>query len=409
MRKKRKRVFGLAALFLAGTLAGCGAFGKQPAETETAAVSHAAEETTEPETVTGATATLPDQKEELRKDLYGDYQSEGGEIAFVSDGAITDAGFNEALFDGVQMYALGAGVSFSYYLAQEGDTQSHRDAIEHAVQNQARVIVCAGYAFGEAVGELQKVYPEVSFLMIDGVPTDGAGTPVKAADNVHCVTFREEEAGYLAGYLTVLEGYRRLGFCGGEEDPSVVRYGYGYLQGIDGAVQELGLTDVTVDYWYAGSYQPEAKIRQKAAEWYDGGTEVIFACGGLLYESVLEAAEEKDGLLIGVDVDQSVLSERFLTSAVKDLSNAVVISLDDYYAAGGVWSETFAGQTVCYGAAQDCTGLPVLGDGWRFSKVTVEDYFELYKRIVQGEIEISDDAAGMPQVSFPVRMEAAGK
>ena len=133
MGKKRKRVFGLAALFLAGTLAGCGAFGKQPAETETAAISHAAEETTEPETVT-------------------DYQSEGGEIAFVSDGAITDAGFNEALFDGVQMYALGAGVSFSYYLAREGDTQSHRDAIEHAVQNQARVIVCAGYAGTDGSG-----------------------------------------------------------------------------------------------------------------------------------------------------------------------------------------------------------------------------------------------------------------
>ena len=344
-------------------------------------------------------------QEGVEGDLYGDYWIEGGEIAFICDSIVMDDSYNEAVYKGIQTYALAAGVSFSYYIVNGDTLDCYREAIDHAVSSHARIVVCVGYDFGEPVGLLQGVYPQTSFLMIDCVPVDSEGNAIDIANNVHCVSFKEEESGYLVGYLTVMEGYRSLGFIGGEEDPSVIRYGYGYLQGINDAAEDLELTDVTVNYWYADTYQPGQEIRDKASGWYSEGTEIIFSCGGSLYKSVLEAAEQEDGLLIGVDQDQSPLSQRFLTSALKNLSNAVIISLDDYYASGGRWSGEFAGQKSLYGAKEDCVGVPVINTEWRFKQVTKDDYYKLLRQIKLGEILVSDETDTPPEMSIGVNYE----
>ncbi len=343
-----------------------------------------------------------DPMKELREDLYGDYQEQGGEIAFVSDGTVMDQGYNEAIYEGIETYALSAGVSFSYYVVEEDTLEGHMKAVKDAVRNHAGMVVCAGYDFQKTVGELQEEYPDISFLLIDGEPCDEEGEPVEIGNNVHCVSFQEEESGYLAGYMTVLEGYRSLGFIGGKEEPSVIRYGYGYLQGIEDAAKELELEDVTVNYWYAGTFQPTQEVYEKASKWYSEGTQVIFACGGFLYESVLEAANQEKGMLIGVDVDQNPLSQRFLTSAIKDLANAVVISLDDYYAEGEKWSEEFAGQKARYGVEDNCAGIPVLETEWRFQNVTMKEFYELYKQVKQGERSVSDEIHRKPRTSVKV-------
>ncbi len=416
---KRKRWRNLAGLVLLCLLAGCGA----PDQPETAAMASATATATasaakedsagdmqdwQPRTSVGD-VLIENQKEALFEDFYGDYQEEGGEIAFLTDGILEDEAFNEAIYDGIQLYAMGAGVSFSHYGVGARDPQGYRDAVALAAEKDAKIIVCAGWQFGEAVGSLQEVYPDVSFLMVDGTPVDETGALKDMNPNVHSICFHEEQSGYLAGYLTVLEGYRRLGFIGGKEDPSVVRYGYGYLQGIEAAVQEHGIEDVSVRYWYAGSYEPSREIQETAADWYAAGTEVIFSCGGSLYESVLEAAEETDGLLIGVDVDQSRLSKRVLTSAMKDISHAVVISLDDYYATGAQWSDAFAGKQTRYGIEENCAELPIQDGAWRFANVTKQDYYDVYQRLKKGEAVVSDETGRMPEVSYQVEQKPAEK
>lgn len=47
------------------------------------------------------------------------------------------------------------------------------------------------------------------------------------------ILYAEEQAGYLAGYAAVNEGYTQLGFMGGIAVPAVIRYGYGFIQGAD--------------------------------------------------------------------------------------------------------------------------------------------------------------------------------
>lgn len=399
IRMKKKIAGGMALLLIVGMLTGCNGEGAQE---------------TVSEEMQGPLVDIEIQKQQkeaaqvdpmadLLKDHYGDYQEKGGEIAFVSDGIVMDGNYNEVIYEGIQMYALAAGVSFSYYNVEEDNLEGHVETVEDAILNQAKVIVCAGYDFQEAVGELQDVYPDICFLLIDGVPVDTEGEPLKIEDNVHCVSFKEEESGYLAGYMAVLEGYRNLGFIGGKEEPPVIRYGYGYLQGIDDAAKELDLEDVTVNYWYAGTFQSSEEICEEAARWFEEGTEVIFACGGFLYESVLEAAGREKGMLIGVDVDQNKRSEYFLTSAVKDIANAVVISLDDYFAEGGKWSEAFAGQNVRYGMTDHCTGIPMLETEWKFRYVTMGKCYEVLTQVARGEKSVSEEIAERPSVSVTVK------
>ena len=77
---------------------------------------------------------------------------------------------------------------------------------------------------------MQNEYPKIQFLMLDAKPRK-SGQKAELASNVHCILFREEEAGYLAGYAAVREGYTRLGFLGGKEIAPVQRYGSGFIQG----------------------------------------------------------------------------------------------------------------------------------------------------------------------------------
>ncbi len=325
-------------------------------------------------------------------------------IALVTDaGSIVDNGFNHAALEGIQTYADGAGVSYACYSADADTPDAHKAAVLTAIQDNAELIVCAGSPFEQAVGSLQEDYGNVYFLLLDGVPRDLGGDEIAIAPNVHCITYREEEAGYLVGYMAVLEGYRKLGFIGGEEIPSIQRYGYGYLQGIDDAAASLEASDdIRVEYWYGGSFCPDGQIEDVSMEWYQAGTEIIFACGGSLYQSVLASAETCEGMLIGADVDQSGISERFLTSAMKGISSSVVVALDDFFASGKKWPDGLAQKAVSYGAKEKCISLPVQNGAWRFQTATMDEYLKILARLRSGDIQIPVDTETLPETAATV-------
>ncbi|MDE6602836.1 MAG: BMP family ABC transporter substrate-binding protein [Lachnospiraceae bacterium] len=402
----RKHKLGLAGLTLLLLLTGCGKPAQETAvSAENEAPEEAQQETEEDEESSGAEmSSWREAVQKMFEDPYGDYSETGGEIAFLTDGSVEDGAYNEAVFNGVRMYALGAGTSFSCYHADPNAPESYQEIIRRAVEDNAGLVVCAGDLFGEAVGALQEAYPQISFLLVDTVPHDGEGEELSLAQNVHCILFREEQAGYLAGYMAVWEGYRNLGFIGGREEPAVLRYGYGYLQGINAAAKDLSLDDVTVNYWYADTYAADIAVREKADGWYEDGTQIIFACGGGLYESVLEAAENQDGLMIGVDIDQCRISDRVLTSAVKNIGPAVTDALDEYYAAGG-WSEEDAGQVKRYGVEEGCAAIPVIDTEWRFKEIPTTHFFEIYKQIKRGDRTVSDAIDAPPEVAVFVNFE----
>ena len=102
--------------------------------------------------------------------------------------------------------------------------------MDNAVNDGAKSIVVAGYLFGNAIAEAQEKYPDVQFLALD-VSASDLGDKAPTA-NTALITYKEEQAGYLAGYAAVYDGYKELGFLGGMAVPAVIRYGYGFVQAL---------------------------------------------------------------------------------------------------------------------------------------------------------------------------------
>ncbi len=307
-------------------------------------------------------------------------------VAFVTDvGNIDDHSFNQYTYEGITTFAEENSVDCTYYKPAEDTDQARIDAINQAIADGYNTVVMAGYLFGPATASCAAEHPEVNFLALD-VSAGDLGTD-SIPSNVSLIVYKEEQAGYLAGYAAVKAGYTELGFLGGMSVPAVVRYGYGFVQGADAAAVEDNV-DVNIKYWYSGSFGPTDEIAAKMDSWYTEGTEVVFACGGGIYLSCQSAAEANEGLMIGVDVDQSNVSDTIITSAMKALSNSVRMALTAVGTNGLVWPDAYAGTCQSLGAKEDCVGLPMesskLGD---FDEAAYET---LFQQIVDGTVTIDD-------------------
>jgi len=321
-------------------------------------------------------------------------------IAMVTDvGNIDDKSFNEFTWMGCKNWAEENGAVANYYRPSEDSDEARIETIKTAIEKGANVIVCPGYLFGATYQQLPQQYPEVMFLGIDL----GLGDVPEPQANTALITYQEEQSGFLAGYAAVMDGYTKLAFLGGIDVPAVVRFGFGFVQGADAAAAELGNTaDVSVKYWYSGAFWPTDEIKTKTAGWYTEGTEIIFSAGGGILYSAIASADEADGKLIGVDVDQSAVSPRIITSAKKELENSVKLALSDLLANGGVWSAAYAGVENKLGAAQDCVGLPTDPAAFKFSTFTLDQYNALYEKVKSGEYAIASAIDVQPTVAITV-------
>ena len=321
-------------------------------------------------------------------------------IAMVTDvGNIDDKSFNEFTWMGCKNWAEANGAVANYYRPSEDSDEARIETIKTAIEKGANVIVCPGYLFGATYQQLPQLYPDVMFLGIDL----GLGDVPAPQANTALITYQEEQSGFLAGYAAVMDGYTKLAFLGGIDVPAVIRYGFGFVQGANQAATELGNTaDVSIKYWYSGTFGPNDEIKTKTAGWYTEGTQIIFAAGGGIVYSAITSADEANGKLIGVDVDQSGISERVVTSAKKELENSVKLALSDLKDNGGKWSAKYAGVENKLGATQDCVGLPTDSAAWRFSTFTQDQYKTLFDKVKNGEYTISPAIDVQPTVTIAV-------
>ena len=319
-------------------------------------------------------------------------------VALVTDvGNIDDQSFNQACWEAVSEFAEEFDLEYAYYRPANQSEDAVAAAIDSAAAEGVDVMVCPGSLFETILYDMQFKYPQISFLMIDGEPHSAEGDTFATAPNVHCIVYQEEQAGFLAGYAAVTEGYTKLGFVGGMEVPAVVRFGYGFIQGADQAAQKAN-SQVEINYWYSGTFDPSDEIYRTCTEWYKGGTQTVFACGGKLFRSVIQAAEEGTNRhVIGVDVDQSPLSGTIVTSAMKELKStaydALCVLMDNEW----TWPDDYAGATARLGAADAATGLPTDDASWRFEKFTKDDYEALLNAVIDGSVSISDSIYQQPE------------
>ena len=223
----------------------------------------------------------------------------------------------------------------------------------------------------------------------DKVILNGKETEIKS--NVHCISYQEEQAGFLAGYAAVKDGYTKLGFTGGGggTNPACQRFGYGFIQGANAAAKELGITvDMKYSWLYGSTFSASTELQTMLEGWYTTGTQVVFACGGSMCTSAFAAASANNGKVIGVDVDQAGDSPTVITSAMKGLTEGTIHALKQFY--DGKWSE-IADKSVNLGAKDNAVGLPTAEDSWGFKKFSVEKYNELFAKLQSGAIVV--DAA----------------
>lgn len=362
---------------------------------------------------------------------------EGGEegsseykVAMITDsGDITDQSFNQTTYEACKAFCEENNIEFTYK-KPDSDTDDARIAmVDSAVGDGYNVIVMPGYLFAGALVETTGKYPDVKFVALDMATTDILGAALGDeyytnpdndwdvseyynTENTYCAVYQEELPGYMAGYAAVMLGYRSLGFLGGQAVPAVIRYGYGYLQGINDAAEELGVTDqISVEYAYGGEFYGTPEITAAMDTWYANGTEVVFACGGGVYTSAAEAAAKANGKVIGVDVDQAAILDAYaegmtVTSAMKGLA-ATVNNILDSIILSNTWSE-HVGQVENLGlvSGEDLSlNYVQLADSTQWNDdFTKEDYEDLVAKLYNGEITVSNDTVTLPELSIKVNI-----
>ena len=331
-------------------------------------------------------------------------------VAMVTDyGDITDQSFNQTTYEACKAFAEANGYEFSYY-KPAGDSDAERAAmIEKAIDEGFTVIVLPGFAFANAIGMTAPTYTDVKFIALDVSEFDltSAGLTAETMTNVYSAVYQEELSGYMAGYAAAKLGYTKLGYLGGMAVPAVQKFGYGFVQGVDAAAKELGVT-VEMNYVYGGQFFGDADITAVMDTWYQAGTEIVFACGGGIYTSAAEAAAKVGGKVIGVDVDQAAIIDgaygegMTVTSAMKGLYPTTVDTLTDVVINGN-WAN-YAGKVATLGlvTGDDPTAnyvqIPMESTQWS-DTFTQDDYKALVKGLFDGTIVVSSDISAMPAVT----------
>ncbi|MCL2109750.1 MAG: BMP family ABC transporter substrate-binding protein [Oscillospiraceae bacterium] len=306
-------------------------------------------------------------------------------LIITEQSTIDDGTYNQSAHEGIQMYAANNDVIYKYFQPENKSLAEYLIAVDRAVSEGAAVIVTPGYDFEATVYFSQEKYPDVHFILLDAIPNNGQWDSdefeEKIGANTFSALFADEQAGFLAGYAIVKDGFRNLGFLGGRAVGAVVAYGYGYIQGAELAAKELGLApgEVTIRYDYTGEFIPTPEAQAKASSWYNEGIEVIFACGGGMGHSVIQAAQSMDDKwVIGVDADQSGDSPVIITSALKMIPPVINLAIESYYRG------TFrGGQSFYHGTENGGSGLEI--SNARFRSFSPADYEVILNRLATNE------------------------
>jgi basic membrane protein A len=185
-------------------------------------------------------------------------------------------------------------------------------------QQQFDLSVSVGFLMGEATGTVAGKFPDAKFAIVDFSAAALKGKP----QNVEGLLFKEQEAGYLAGYLSGLwakdNNANTVSTVGGQKIPPVDHYIAGFQAGAEAA--NPGIKTLNA---YSQDFVDQAKCKEIALDQIAQGSKVVFQVAGQCGLGALDAAKEKGVQGIGVDADQAYLGAHILTSALKKVDVAV--------------------------------------------------------------------------------------
>jgi basic membrane protein A len=271
----------------------------------------------------------------------------GIKVGLVTDiGGLNDRGFNHLAYVGLQQAQKKLGVS-----GQVAESKSAADYIPNLsnfAQQGYDLVVAVGFLMTDAVDAVATKFPKTKFAIVDVDATSMKDKPT----NVQGILFKEQESGYLAGYLSgLLIDAKHLkkvaGTVGGLKIPPVDRYIAGFIAGLhkaDPKIKELN--------GYSQDFVDQAKCKEVALNQIAQGSSVEFQVAGGCGLGVLDAAKQKSIWGIGVDSDQRSIGTQVLTSAIKKVDQGVYLTIQ-----GAAGTGFKGGANAVFGVKQGGSGL----------------------------------------------------
>jgi basic membrane protein A len=298
----------------------------------------------------------------------------GGEavkVCLVTDiGGLNDRGFNSLANQGLERAASELGVE-TRVLESHSDADYVPNLSECATQGY-NLVISVGFLMGQATEDAAKQFPDTTFAIIDNAYEN-------PEPNLQGLVFKEQEVGYLVGYLAALESKTgTISSVGGQKIPPVDRFIAGFQKGASDA--KPGIKTLN---GYSQDFVDQAKCKEVALDQIAKGSDVVFQVAGGCGLGALDAAKEKGLWGIGVDADQSFLGDFILTSAQKKVDEAVFQTIEKV-----TNGETVGGGTTVFGLAENGVGLGKVSPN--ADQAFVDKVDEQKQKIVDGQIQIPE-------------------
>ena len=268
-------------------------------------------------------------------------------VAMVTDiGGLNDRSFNALAYKGLQDAEKQLGVDIRAVTSKSN--ADYVPNLSSLARQKYDVVFAVGFLMADATAKVAKSFPQTKFAIIDVSQATLKGKPT----NVEGLLFKENEAGYLAGYMAGLYvkdkgGEQVISTVGGQKIPPVDGYIAGYQAGAKAANPKIETLN-----GYSQDFVDQAKCKELALNQIDEGSQVVFQVAGQCGLGAIDAAKEKGVQAIGVDADQAFLGDQMLTSALKKIDESVVKTITD--AQGDKFQ---AGKDTLFDAKSDGVGL----------------------------------------------------
>lgn len=315
--------------------------------------------------------------------------SSGNGASDFQAGLVTDiGGVNDKSFNFLAKQGLDAAAADGGFTTEIRESKAETDYVpnvQRLIQGGAKGIVTVGFLMIQTTGDMAKANPDVNFAIVDASVSEKA---IASASNVRGLLFKEQEAGYLAGYLAgkmelanaarTNKGKMVIGAVGGLKIPPVDHYIAGYKAGAEAAAP-----GIKVLISYSQDFVKQQACKDQALAHIEQGSDIEFQVAGQCGLGVLSAAADKGVWGIGVDADQAYLGDHVLTSAVKRVDVAVQQAMSDM--ANGTFT---GGSDVVFDLKADGVGLGAISK--EVPQGILDELDKVKADIIAGKITIPD-------------------
>lgn len=318
--------------------------------------------------------------------LSGCAKDESGKYALIVNNATTEAKeCADLIWNGMKAYAETTEAGSQRYVSKGTERKDYAKAIDEAVDNGAKVVVCVGEEMEVAVNEAQIDYENVDFILVNGEPHKRYSKKINLKENTVCLYFDESQQGYLAGYMTVMNGYRNIGCMSGTETEENLKRATAFVQGAEDAGLELGLAegDISIYYTFTGVDKLSPVYMGEALEWYKAGCELIYAQDEGVLLSVIEAAKTEETMVMCNEDAQLAGSDRILTASIIDYAGAVVKQLQQ------IDEETFTGGQILNCGVKE-GGVALITENRGLSDNVMAQYKAVCQKLSEGTLKVEE-------------------